>query len=177
MTARPKIARELAELIEAQARDDARDRLDPSRLATREADLSRPGSDEGFSLNSLADTRCAPPDARLIAEEEYARRGQAQMAPPIRVVGDGRVWTVPIIKFETSTRCPVCHDNPLPKPLACLVCHASAYDPTKHDMQESPKAAAKRSKLGGGMGATLTPGKRGRKSLWADYQPAGKVAP
>lgn len=179
MTARPRISKQLADLIQAQTRDDACDRLWPDAHAIREADVATPGSDEGFSLDSLADSRSAPPDARLIAEEDYTRRGEAQMAPPIRIVGDGRVWTRDIIRFETSAKCPVCSGKPLKKPLCCLCCHQSAYDPKPWPMQESTAQATKREKaLAGGTGIRKgLPGKRGRKALWADYVPTGKVAP
>lgn len=162
---------QLAQLVDQQARDDAAD-----RIGGHFAQESQIGDGSGPGIfASVADPRALPADARLIAEEEYTRRGLPQMAPPIRVVGDGRVWTPPIVRYTTSTKCPVCHDRQLPKPLTCLCCHASAYDPKRWDMQETPKQASKREKLKGGMGATLTPGKRGRKALWGDYQPAGKV--
>lgn len=168
---------QLAELVRQQAVDDATVRLYPDPRAMREADLSSRTGDGSFNLDQLVGKRVAPPDARLIEEESYLNSGQAMMAPPVRVIGDGRVWTKNIIHYQAPHRCPVCKGQPLRRTHVCLCCHATAIDPEPHSMQESPKQAAKREQLAGGTGKgkAATPGKRGPRKLWADYLETGKV--
>ncbi len=160
---------QLDDLVAAQTRDAATDRV--CSRACQESQIETEGAAGFFAL--VADPRAVPADAALIAEETYTGASLPQLAPPFRLVGVSRIWSIDVIRYKPPARCPVCLGRALPRLAICACCHATATDPTPHPMQESAKAASRRARLAGGTGGT--PLKRGRKALWSDYQPVGAV--
>jgi hypothetical protein len=82
------------------------------------------------------------------------RRLRGNAEPPARMTtGMTPTWTAEIVGYNGVGRCPVCANPPRVPGCCCLVCSATAKNPGRHAMQETPQVApVVRSGLRGGRG-------------------------